>query len=306
MNRYSVSVIVPVFNSEKHLSRCINSIINQSYKNIEIIIIDDNSTDSSERIINDFVSRNSNIKCIKNSVTMGPAYTRNRGLEYAKSPYVLFLDSDDWIDLNCIKKSIDKFQSNSEIDIAIWEITTAFHNYRASSRYKYQYDNIIDSQTALNLLSHTLENEYFLSPLLGCKLFKKSLLDYHQIRFPNTIYEDDMFTFLTFLNANKIALITDSNLYYFQHSDSITHHFNEKNITDFFSTFIELYKHITNANKEQYYKYLCKSLNSMIICMENSKISLDLQNKYKAKIFSSFYQHINIEEYYSYAFSITI
>ena len=306
MENKKVSVIIPVHNGERYISRCIESVLNQSYKNIELIIVDDNSNDSSYEIIEKYLKSFTCINYIKNDTCMGPAVARNRGLKYSQSDFILFLDCDDWIDLNCIEKAINKFESNSDVDIVLWEIKTVYEYNRISSRYEYLYNNILTNTMALNLLSHSLENEYFLSPLLGCKLFKRSLLTTNNILFPDTIYEDDMFTFTSFLHANKIALITGSCLYYYQHSASLTHHFTEKHITDFFKTFVQLYNYLGEAPKECFYKYLTKSLQSMLNCLHNNISDSVTSQKYKALIFTLFYQNVNIEEYYSYSFSITI
>ena len=306
MEKSAVSIIIPVYNEEDYIERCLESVLNQSYKNLEIIIIDDHSNDASKEIIEKYTKCNNNFIYVKNSSTLGPAQTRNKGLQMASSPYILFLDCDDWIDLNCIEKAMNKFESDPEIDIVLWEIKTAFFQNKISSRYEYQFNNILSGKMALALLSHSLENEFFLSPLLGCKIFKKALIDHYDIHFPDTIYEDDMFTFLSFLYAKKIALISGSCLYYYQHPNSLTHHFNEKNISDFFDTFSELYTYVIDTDKESYYKYLSKSLNSMIDCMINTVTDPDLLKHYKSLIFHSFYKNVKIEEYYSYSFSITI
>lgn len=305
MKNTNITVIVPVHNGEKYIERCIESILNQSYKNIELLIINDNSTDATNEIVAKYLKL-PNIIYIVNDKTLGPARTRNLGLSKATSPYIYFLDSDDWIDLNCIEKAINILDNDSTIDIAIWEVKTAYYSNRFSARYKYQYNNILDNKMALNLLSHTVENEYFISPLLGCKIFRKQLLDINKIKFPNTIYEDDMFTFLSILYSKKIALVTGSYLYYYQHNESLTHHFSEKNITDFFDTFNELYTYIDISSKKYYYNYLSKSLSSMLNCMTNIITDIEILSEYKSMIFKSFYNNININEYYSYSSNITI
>lgn len=306
MEEKQVAIIVAMHNGEKYIARCIESILNQSYKNIELIIVDDNSTDSGYEIIEKYLNSFECIKYIKNNKCIGAGNTRNRGLESANSEYILFLDCDDWIDLNCIEKAVDKFEADPDIDIVLWEIKTAYEYNRFSARYEYLYNNILTNTMALGLLSHSFENEFFLSPLLGCKLFKKSLLDDNKIFFPNTLYEDDFFTFISFLHANKVALITGSRLYYYQHDASLTHHFTQKHITDFFKTFNELYTYLEDAQKEYFYKYLTKSLNSMITCLHNTVQDQKTVQKYKTLVFTQFYEFVNIEEYYSYSFSITI
>ena len=162
MENPNISVIVPIYNGENYIKRCIESILNQSYKNIEIILINDNSTDSTNKIIAKYLAL-PNVKAIINNQRIGPAESRNIGLSKAKSPYILFLDCDDWIDLNCIERAITILDSDSTIDIAIWEIKTAYYSNNFSVRYQYQYNNILDNKMALNLLSHTFENEYFIS-----------------------------------------------------------------------------------------------------------------------------------------------
>lgn len=105
-----VSIIIPVYNVEKYLIRCLDSVINQSYKNIEIILIDDGSTDASGSICDDFVRRDTRIKAIHKENT-GSADSRNKGMKIAKGNYIGFVDSDDWIStdmyevmINTIKK----------------------------------------------------------------------------------------------------------------------------------------------------------------------------------------------------------
>lgn len=307
MKKDYVSIIIPIYNGEKYIGRCIESVINQSYKNIDIIIINDNSNDRSIDIIEQYIRKKEiTIVLINNEVTLGVSESRNIGLKYAETEYILFLDCDDWLDLNCIEKAINKFKENIETDVVIWEIMTAYRQGKISSRYSYNYDNYLTNQMALGLLSHSIDNEYFLSPLLGCKLIKKELIDANNIYFPPTLFEDDMFTFLIFLYSRKIALVVGSCLYYYQHPDSLTHHFSDSYIDDFFITFRMLYDYIENENKEVFYKYLDKSLKSMINCMLNNESEFEIQTQFKAKIFKSFYNNINIEEYYKYSFSLTI
>ena len=301
----NVSVIVPIYNGEKYLKRCIESIINQSYKNINLLLIDDDSSDNSKNIIY-YYSKFSNINFIKNDTRLGVGLTRNKGIELVDSDYIMFLDCDDWLDLNCIEKAVNKFNSDPDIDIVTWEVKTAYTTSQISSRYAYMYNNIISGFMATNLLSHTFENEFFLSPLLGCKLFKKSLLDKYNILFPNTIYEDDMFTFLAFINSKKVGLVTGSSLYYYQQPNSITHHFSERNIYDFFETFNQLYKYISSPMKETYYKYLKKCFNSMVCNMQYNTSDYTMQSYYKELIFDYFYKNVNLSEYFLFTKDITI
>ena len=98
-----ISVIIPVYNSEKFLKKCLDSIINQTLNDIEIICIDDGSTDKSLRILNNFADKDNRITII-NQKNSGPSAARNKGIENAKGEYIGFVDSDDWIDLDFYEK----------------------------------------------------------------------------------------------------------------------------------------------------------------------------------------------------------
>ena len=104
-----VDIIVPVYNSQKYISKTINSVFRQTYKNWKLIIIDDASTDDTKKILDTIYKKNKNKKKItifKNNINRGQAFSRNRGLKYSKSKFVTFLDSDDFWDKNKLKNQI--------------------------------------------------------------------------------------------------------------------------------------------------------------------------------------------------------
>lgn len=101
-----VSIIVPVYNVEKYLSQCLDSLVEQTYPNIEIIIINDGSFDNSKRIIEQYAKQFSHIKFINFTENLGISKARNTGLDYANGDYIFFIDSDDWINRNAIEKLV--------------------------------------------------------------------------------------------------------------------------------------------------------------------------------------------------------
>ena len=107
-----VSVIVPVYNVEQYLSRCLTSLINQTLEDIEIIVVNDGSTDGSERIIKEYKRNNSKIIAV-NKENGGLSSARNFGLYYATGEYVAFLDSDDYVDRNIYKKMYEKAKATN-------------------------------------------------------------------------------------------------------------------------------------------------------------------------------------------------
>ena len=103
MGNVKISIIVPVFNVEKYLSECLNSLINQTLKDIEIICVDDGSTDSSPSILEEFRNKDERIKVIRQE-NSGVSVARNNGLAIAQGEYVGFVDSDDWVDADFFEK----------------------------------------------------------------------------------------------------------------------------------------------------------------------------------------------------------
>ena len=114
------SIVIPVHNSEKYLFQCIQSILSQKYSNVEIIIVDDCSTDKSLAIIRSFVKKYNNIKIICNNKNEGVSVCRNKGLSKAVGKYIFFLDSDDYLLNDGLKKLANLIQNNNGINLIIF------------------------------------------------------------------------------------------------------------------------------------------------------------------------------------------
>ena len=110
-NNYFLSIIIPVFNTEKYLKRCLDSIVNQSFKDMEIILVDDCSSGNCYEIFEEYQKNNKNIRYVKNEKNLGSAWSRLNGLSYAKGEYIHFVDSDDWVFEDCYLK-IHKYLGN--------------------------------------------------------------------------------------------------------------------------------------------------------------------------------------------------
>ena len=120
------SIIVPIFNCQKYLTKCINSLRNQTYKNLEIICIDDGSTDNSKQIIEEFSKQDKRIKLITQQ-NQGVSVARNNGIKIATGEYIMFVDADDWLDFNTCEILYHILQNQNEIDI-IWFQTRVWEN----------------------------------------------------------------------------------------------------------------------------------------------------------------------------------
>ena len=124
MNKKDISIIVPIYNAEKYLNKCIDSIINQTKKELEIILINDGSTDNSETIIKKYDDKR--IKYFKNK-NQGIGKTRNFGIDKATGKYIMFLDSDDFLELNACEKMYEKAEKE-KLDIVVCDYYRYFDN----------------------------------------------------------------------------------------------------------------------------------------------------------------------------------
>lgn len=209
-NNFKISVIIPVYNVEDYLYVCINSILNQSYQDFEIICIDDNSTDSSLDILEYFTKKDSRIKLLKNNSNMGVGYSRNRGLDVAKGKYISFLDGDDWFSPNAFEILIEKVEKdNLDLllfkNIVYYEEPTEFGN---ESYYDMEFMDEWDSR----IFNHWILDKtklFKMSNAAWNKLYLKSFLDRNEIRFPNEnlIHEDNPFFYKVFTSAKRVSII---------------------------------------------------------------------------------------------------
>lgn len=253
-----VSIIVPMYNTKPYVQRCLESLINQSYKNIEIIIVDDNSTDGSYDIIESYLQEYPHlIKYFKNEQNSGVGFSRNLGIEISTGKYISFVDSDDWIDTDFIIKLVLSIEKN-KADIAIAGIMNDFDYYNMSTkRYSYMYENTINGKYALNLLSKSFNNDIYLTPMVCGKLYEKEFILKNNITFnARSYYEDDIFTFEAFYLSKKIVIYPETFYHYFQRGSSITHTFSKKHITDLKQAFEYLDSFMYAQNMSNEHKYL--------------------------------------------------
>ena len=238
-----ISVIIPVYNVELYLERCIDSVINQTYKDLEIILVDDGSTEKSSEICDQYKTKDRRIKVIHKE-NGGLSDARNHGFQVAVGEYVFFLDSDDWLHLDAIQVLHNlMIKHNAQISIA---------------NFCYQYDSrqiiaqeitddiILNRNQAMELL---LENKKIKNFAWG-KLYKRELLINHP--FPKgKLFEDIYWTHLIFDQAKKVVISSQVLVYYYQRSTSISYSFNIKKF-DLIEGYLERRKFV----KERYPIYL--------------------------------------------------
>ena len=245
-----ISIVVPVYNVEKYLKKCIDSIINQTYENLEIILVDDGSTDNSKKICDEYILKDNRIKVIHKE-NGGLSDARNVGVDKAKGEYIVFIDSDDWIDEKMIEILYYIIKKNNS-DISICDYFLAYNEEEQNQKEEiqfYQFNNI----EALKKLYD--ENLNIIMTITCCKLFKKIL--FSDIKFPKgKIHEDEFTTYKLLYKSKKISYTNEKMYYYRQREDSITHRkFSIKNLdaVDAFEERISFFKNIVK-NKFLYYK----------------------------------------------------
>ncbi len=202
-----VSAIVPVYKTEKYLNKCINSIVNQTYKNLEIILVDDGSPDNSPVMCDSWAEKDSRIKVVHKE-NGGLSSARNAGLNIINGDYVLFVDSDDWIEPNMIEQLL-KTADKENADIAVCSFFMDFTQGKteickitAGSYYK--------NDIVYNLL---LDN---IRPEVCGKLYRTDLVLQNHFNENVKYAEDVLFNFDVMLNANKLVIIETPYYHYLQ------------------------------------------------------------------------------------------
>ncbi|MWX42503.1 glycosyltransferase family 2 protein, partial [Francisella tularensis] len=208
-----ITLVIPIYNIENYLGRCLDSVINQTYKDLEIILVNDGSTDNSLEICESYAKEDSRIKII-NKNNGGLSSARNVGLDACKGDYVTFIDSDDWVSLDYIeilyKNIID---NNADISI-INAIKVKSQNNDFTLK---EQKNLL--HTYFSSIEFALDNTL---PVMACaKLYKTKLFE--NLRFTNSIvFEDEDIMYRLLYHANKIVCTDYIGYFYFQRPTSIT------------------------------------------------------------------------------------
>ncbi|MBS5037704.1 MAG: glycosyltransferase family 2 protein [Fusobacterium sp.] len=230
MKEIKISVIVPVYNTSKFLEKCLNSIIEQNFKDIEIIIINDCSTDNSLEIINELIKTDSRIILINKEKNEGLSAARNSGIKIAKGEYVLHIDSDDWIEQNYFKNMYEYAKKN-QADIVISDYYLDFNN----GKIIYTYDQNKD----IELKKENYIENIFLSKSYPCvwnKLIKTELYKKNKIKHPEGIALGEDLAVIPQLMyySKKIIKLNKAYYHYIQNIFSITKKYNENKIYEIY------------------------------------------------------------------------
>ena len=277
-----VSVIIPIYNSEKYLEECLDSVLNQTLKSIEVICVNDGSTDHSLDILKKYKSKDKRIKIInKNHENAGIA--RNEGLKIAKGEYLSFLDSDDYFEKNALEKMYKTAKSEKDIDIVVAK----------AKQFKNSNKNFVKIDWSIRQELLPTKNTFNISEIkedVFCvfmgwawdKLFRNKFIKNNNFEFQSlTKQNDGYFVFCSLMRANKINVIDDFLLYHRKHKRSL-----EKldNLNNNYLCHIEMLASIQGKLKEwNIYEQYKRDFINYGLCI-SKMISNGLRTKNKKKL----------------------
>ena len=277
MNDELISVIVPVYNTEKYIKKCIESIINQTYSNLEIILIDDGTLDKSWQICDLYADKDKRIRVVHKK-NEGLAETRNYGINIAKGKYFAFIDSDDYIEKNMIEVLYNNLIENNA-DISVCDFIQVDENKHMQYNEYSKKEFIVEG----NPKFENLRNEYYLATTVQWnKLYKAEI--FKDIRYPKGKTNEDEFVIAKELyNAKRISYILEPLYYYYQRTDSIMHTLNINRL-DFLEGLeerIKFYKSLDMKKEE----LLTKEIKADKLIIYTVKFNIDDKSqKYKNDI----------------------
>lgn len=220
-----ISIIIPIYNVEKYLSQCLDSVINQTYKDLEIICVNDGSPDNSLKILEEYRKKDERIKII-NQENQGLAGARNTGIDNAQGEFVFFLDSDDWLPLNAIELLYNKQKKeNADIIIAGRNTITSKNEQKFLPR---DYKENLDFK---KYIKKSFKDGSFRPSSCG-KLYKKEIIKENKIYFPRGLLYEDLIFVIKFLYYSKKIVILREYIfnYRFEREGSIINSVNKKDM----------------------------------------------------------------------------
>lgn len=274
METEKISIIVPVYNVEKYLSRCIDSVLSQKYHNLEIILVDDGSVDSSGKICDEYQQKDHRFTVIhkKNG---GLSSARNSALDIVSGSYITFIDSDDWVSpeyITDLYELIIKFDA----DIAVCDENRFIENngkiyYQGSPYKKISREVVQTPEEALD----TYMKQILYDASACMKMYKRELFD--NVRYPEgCVFEDIGTTYKLFCKAKRVAFTPKQMYYYFQRNGSILHSYNTdeliKNLKDGISMteaqkkfVINVFPKLSDAADSRCFSMYCRAVGLSII-----------------------------------------
>lgn len=215
-----VSIIIPVYNAQLYLEKCIDSVIDQTFRDVEIILVNDGSTDRSLEICQEYQKKDNRILVIDQE-NAGQGTARNKGISIARGEYIMFVDSDDWVDEGIVEKLMDSLTENNA-DISVCNLyRTVINGEEISVKYEEPFCNeCLDCRKDKNYV-------FNISSYPVAKLYKAGLLKNTGFSFPGHFFEDVAAIPILFAYAERISFIGEALYYYRNNPSSTINNFNK-------------------------------------------------------------------------------
>lgn len=292
-----ISIVVAVYNTEIALEKCISSLLEQTYKNTEIILVEDCSTDNSLKICREFEKKYGNIKVICNEKNLGVSATRNSGIKNATGVYICFVDSDDYVEPNYLQQLYTAMVDNNAL-LSIcgnW-----FHDYTNNTEQKMLWDSEGNIQSVSIARAFELSDKYYLNALWN-KLFVTDLIKKQNIIFDESLsMGEDLKFSLDYIEKNHIETIAVLSLplyhYIRWNNNSLMAQFGDQAFGDYLANAKRIYQIIKPLNKdaEKLYNERSEKIKSSLkyVIIRSNKT-----NKQKLEAIKHIYPSYNYSDY---------
>lgn len=268
MSSPKISIIIPVFNTEKYVKEAVESIMDQTLREIEIIIINDGSTDNSLEVVKELALLDARI-LVHSQENQGASIARNKGLSLASGKYLYFMDSDDCLEPLALETCYEICEKEN-LDFAFFDAVILNKEISITRNLNYQrkiYVNSCQVYTGEGVLNILMDKKgYSVSPCLNV-IRVSYLKEINLCFYPGIIHEDELFTFLLYLQAGRVMCVPQEFFKRRFREDSImTRRFSKKNIDGYFVVADELLKYVSNHSeaKSTVDKYLGKMLDAAV------------------------------------------
>ena len=239
MHKELISIIIPAFNCEMSIGKCIDSLISQTYKQLEIIVVNDGSTDATSTVLKKYSKM---IKII-NKDNSGPSETRNIGLMNANGKFICFVDADDYLDCNAMEISINNF--SEEVDVVRFK----YKNDKRGKIKRSIFNQNSGVYDAAKIVDELMLNSTFWNTCWG-QLIRKDVINGIQFDTTVRIGEDLLFNYRLYKNSRKIKVIDDELYYYVDNNKGITKSINYESITNNLNDVLNCYNYLMNNFEE--------------------------------------------------------
>lgn len=274
-----VSIVVPVYNVEHYLARCINSILAQSYSCIEVVLVDDESTDASGEMCDEYASRDSRVVVVHQK-NQGPSVARNTGTDKASGNWLMYVDSDDFIEPECVEWLLQAcLLTNSALSICDF-VNRTEDDSPGSSSLQYSFNqNVLDVFTPKEAVCQILSEKKASTTACG-KLGRIELWKRHP--FPNgRRYEDFLITWRVASDANSVVRVPDPLYGYTLRQGSFTRSFSPKGILDYHNSIVQMLQEISDQYGESVDVVRCSEFRA---CLEYCRLLENFQHVSKDSI----------------------